>query len=82
MNHEVRLDILCCLVDGASLTAAQLSGRIGRSLTEVGYHIKLLYSHDLVARTGEKLGEEPLYAATLDEHDEWVWQAVEEHRRH
>jgi hypothetical protein len=82
VKHDVRLDILCCLVDGKSLTAMQLSARIGKPLREVAYHVKLLDSHDLVTRTGAQFGEHPLYAATLDGHDEWVREAIEEHRSH
>jgi len=80
VENDVRLDILCCLVDGEPFTVAQLGGRLGRSLTEVRYHVKLLCSHDLIVKTGEMDGEDPLYAATLDEHDEWVRKAVFDHR--
>jgi hypothetical protein len=82
VKHDVRLDILCCLVDGEALTAVQLSARIGRPLREVDYHVRLLDSHDLISRTGARVGEQPLYAATVDDHDEWVREAVEEHRSH
>lgn len=80
VKHDVRLDILCCLVDGESLTVAQLSARVGGSLAEMSYHVRLLDSHGLIGKTGEMGGEEPLYAATLDEHDEWVRKAVADHR--
>jgi DNA-binding transcriptional ArsR family regulator len=82
VKHDVRLDILCCLVDGQSLTTAQLSARIGKSIREVGYHVRLLDSCDLVARTDTTVGEQPLYDVTLDEHEDWVREAVEEHRPH
>jgi len=81
VKHAIRLDILCCLVDGQSLALAQLSGRIGRPPREMGYHVKLLESHELIAKTGAKVGEQPLYDSTLDEHEDWVREAVEEHRR-
>jgi DNA-binding transcriptional ArsR family regulator len=81
VTNKVRLDLLCCLVDDPPSTVTQLSARVGRSLTAVAYHVKLLETHDLVRKTGETDNEEPLYAATLDEHDEWLWEAVEAHRR-
>ena len=81
VKNEARLDILCCLVDGPPLTIAQLSARVGTSLTAVAYHVKLLETHDLVRKTGETDNEEPLFAAPLDEHDEWLREAVEVHRR-
>jgi DNA-binding transcriptional ArsR family regulator len=80
VKHDLRLDILCCLVDGEPLTVGQLSARTGKSRTEVSYHLKLLNSHDLVGATGKMSAHEPLYAATLDEHDEWVRKAVMSHR--
>jgi DNA-binding transcriptional ArsR family regulator len=81
VNHEGRLDLLCCLLDGEPLAVPQLSARVGRSLSEVGYHIRLLASHGLVEGTGGLDEGYRLYAATLDSHPEWVREAVEAHRR-
>jgi hypothetical protein len=68
-------------VDGEPLAVPQLSARVGRSLTEVGYHLKLLQSHSLVEKTGGLVDGDPLYGATLDGHPDWVREAVEAHRR-
>jgi DNA-binding transcriptional ArsR family regulator len=81
LNHEGRLDLLCCLLDCEPLAVPQLSARVGRSLSEVGYHIRLLESHDLVEQTGGLDEGNPLYAATVDRHPEWVREAVEAHHR-
>ena len=81
IENEFRLDILCCLLDSLPLTVAQLSARVSKSLTAVSYHVKLLETHDLVRQAGQADNEEPLYVATVDEHDAWTRVAVETHRR-
>lgn len=81
VKHDGRLDVLCCLVDDRPLAVPQLSARTGRSLTAVGHYVKLLDSFGLVETTENPDGGEPLYAATLDRHPDWVREAVEEHRR-
>ena len=35
----------------------------------------------LVEKIADPGGEEPLYVATLDDHPDWVREAIEEHRR-
>jgi hypothetical protein len=81
VNHEGRLDLLCCLLDGAPLSARQLSARIGRGLSVVGHWVKLLEAFDLIGQVGDRGDAEALYAATLDEQPDWVREAVENHRR-
>jgi hypothetical protein len=81
VKHDGRLDVLCCILDGGPLAIPQLSARTGRPLGAVDHYIKLLESFDLVARAGDLDGGEPLYVATLDDHPDWVREAVEEHRR-
>lgn len=80
VKHDGRLDLLACLVGREPLAVPQLSAETGLSRTAVRHHVKLLCSFDLVERAGE-LGGEPRYAATLDEHPDWVREAVEERRR-
>lgn len=80
VRHDLRLDILCCLVGGEPLTATQLSGRIGKALTEVVYHVIMLDSYGLIEARAGAYGGAPSYAATLDGHPAWVRRAVEEHR--
>jgi DNA-binding transcriptional ArsR family regulator len=79
--HDLRLDILCCLVGSDPLTVAQLSSRVGKSPRSVGHHVKLLDSFGLIKKTGDQEGEEPVHAACLDEHPDWVSEAVRDHRR-
>jgi hypothetical protein len=81
VKHDGRLDVLCCILDGGPLAASQLSARIGRPLKAVDHYVKLLDSFGLVKKLGDLDGGEPLYAATLDEHPDWVREAVEGHRR-
>lgn len=81
VTHDMRLDMLCCLVDGEPLTVSQLSARTGKSLKAVNHNIKQLESIDLVEKAGEPGSREPQYAANLDRHPDWVREVVEEHRR-
>lgn len=78
--HDGRLDVLCCLLDGGPLSVTQLGARIGESSQTVHYWVSLLDSFSLVQRLGDPGGRRPLYAATLDEHPDWVREAVEGHR--
>jgi DNA-binding transcriptional ArsR family regulator len=81
VKHDGRLDVLCCILDGGPLAIRQLSARTGGSLQAVGHWVKLLESFDLVEKIADLDGGEPLYAATLDSHPDWVREAIEEHRR-
>lgn len=75
------LDLLCCLIDGKSLSAPQLSAKTGRSLKLVVQDLELLDSLYLVKRTDDPGNGERLYAGTFDERRGWVQKKVEEHRR-
>lgn len=79
VKHDGRLDMLSCLLDGEPLAVPQLSAETGLSMTAIRHHVKLLDAFDLVEKAGE-LGGEPRYAATLDDHPDWVREAVAEHR--
>ena len=81
VKHEGRLDVLCCILDGGPLAVPQLSARTGRPLNVTDHYIKLLDIYGLVEKFADLDGGEPLYAATLDEHPDWVREAVEEHCR-
>jgi len=82
VKHDGRLDVLCCILDGGPLAIPQLSARTGRPLNVVGHWVKLLDSFGLIEKIGDfEDGGEPLYATTLDEHPDWVREAIEEHRR-
>ena len=81
VKHDGRLDVLCCILDGGPLAVPQLSARTGRSPQAVSHYVKLLESFDLLGKVGDLDGGEPLYAATLDEHPDWVREAIEGHRR-
>lgn len=81
IEHDGRLDALCCLDDDGPLTATAISARIGLSITAVTYYLGSLDSHDVARKTGEQEGGESLYESRLDEQPEWVRKAVEAHRR-
>lgn len=81
MKHDGRLDVLCCILDGGPLAVPQLSARTSKSLKAVGHYVKLLESFGIIEKIADLDGGEPLYVATLDEHPDWVREAVEEHRR-
>jgi hypothetical protein len=82
VRHDGRLDVLCCILDAGPLTVTQVSARTGGSLRAVAYWIELLDSFDLVGKIDDPDDGEPLYAATLDDHPDWVRDAIERHRRH
>jgi Bacterial regulatory protein, arsR family len=81
VRHDGRLDVLCCILDGGPLAVPQLSARTSQSPKAVAHYLRLLESFDLVEKVADLDGGEPLYVATLDEHADWVREAVEEHRR-
>jgi hypothetical protein len=80
VQHDGRLNLLCCLVDGGPLTVPQIAARIGESSPTVRYWANLLDSYDLIEEHDRLADGEPLYAAALDDQPEWVWGAVREHR--
>ncbi len=80
VNHDGRLNLLCCLLDAGPLSVPQLAARVGESRQAVRYWIALLDSFDLVERREELAGGGLLYEATLDDHPEWVREAVRQHR--
>lgn len=79
VEHDVRLDILCCL-DGEPLTIPQVSARIGKDERHVAHHMTMLDSFDLVEQAGEAESGQPLYVARVKEHPAWVARAVNKHR--
>ncbi len=81
VKHDLRLDILCCLADGESLTVPQMSARTGRDERLVGHHLRLLEAFCLVGKEGDARGGQSFYVASLDEHPDWVREAVESHRQ-
>jgi DNA-binding transcriptional ArsR family regulator len=80
IEHDGRLDILCCFEDDKPLTVTALSARTGESPEATAYHLKPLLSHGVVRKTGEQEGGEPLYESRLGDQPEWVQRAVEAHR--
>lgn len=80
VRHEGRLDVLCCIIDGGPLAVAQISARIGQPARLVRHWVELLDRFDLVEKLGALDGSEPLFAATLDDHPDWVRAAVDAHR--
>jgi DNA-binding transcriptional ArsR family regulator len=80
VKHDGRLDVVCCILDGGPLAVPQLSARTGKPAKAVEHYLKLLESFGLVEKVGDLDGGEPLYAATLDGHPDWVRETVDEHR--
>ncbi len=81
IEHDGRLDILCCFEDDRPLTPTALSARTGDSPEVTSYHLKPLLSHGVVRKTGEQQDGESLYESGLGDQPEWVQKAVEAHRR-
>lgn len=81
VKHDGRLALLCCLLDGGPLSVPQLAARTGEPPRSVRYWVSLLDAFSLVDRLGDLDGGEPLYALTLDDHPEWVREAVERCRQ-
>jgi DNA-binding transcriptional ArsR family regulator len=81
IEHEGRLDILCCFEADEPLTAAAIGARTGESSEATTYHLKPLLSHGLVRRTGEQEDGEPLYESCLEDQPKWVREAVEKQCR-
>jgi len=80
VNHDGRLNLLCCLLDAGPLSVPQLAARAGESPQAVRYWVSLLDLFDLVEMRGVLDDGEPLYSVTLDDHPEWVREAVRQHR--
>jgi len=81
VRHDGRLDVLCCLVDGAPLALPQLTAMTGMPTAAVSHYVDLLCSFGLVAKVAGPDGGDSLYTTTLDEHPDWVRAAIEKHRR-
>jgi hypothetical protein len=80
VEHDGRLDILCCLSGGA-LTIAQIGARTGRGERYVGHHMEVLRSFHLVKPNGKTESGQALYVAKLKEHPPWVAKAVNDHQQ-
>lgn len=81
MKHDGRLDVLCCLVGGGPLGIPQVAARINEPAQTVRYWMRLLESFRLVEKMGALDGGEPLYVVTLEDHPDWVREAIDEHCR-
>jgi DNA-binding transcriptional ArsR family regulator len=81
IEHDGRLDILCCFEGDEPLTPTALSARTGGSPLATSYHLESLLSHGVVRRTGEQQDGESRYESRLGDQPEWVQTAVAAHRR-
>ena len=79
VEHDARLDILCCLDPDESMAIAQVSTRTGIHPTLTKHHINILDAFSLVGKKEEE-GGQAFYVARLDEQPDWVREAVETHR--
>jgi predicted transcriptional regulator len=80
VKHDGRLDVLCCLLDGGPLDVPQVAARINESAQAVRYWMRLLESFSLVEKVADLYGQEPLYTLTIQDHPDWVREAIDEHR--
>lgn len=80
VRHDGRLNVLCCLLDSEPLSVPQLGARIGESSRTMRYWVHLLDSFSLVQRCGDLQDGELLYGVSLNDHADWVRDAVEGHR--
>ena len=81
VKDSSRLDIVCCLIDGERLTFPQINARTGLFQSTVLDGLRLLKDFKLIVEVDHLEDGEPLYAATLDDHPDWVREAIEEHHR-
>lgn len=80
VEHEGRLDVMCCLENEGPLGTEQLAAKTGRPRRAIGRYLRLLGTLELVNRVKAD-GGATVYELTLDDHPDWVREAVENHRR-
>ncbi len=80
VEHDGRLNLLACLSRNGPMSVPQLAAQIGESVPAVRYWVRLLDSRGLVKALVEGAEEEPSYVLTLDEHPDWVREAIALHR--
>ena len=71
--------MLCCILDRTA-GRPQISARIVEPEGLVRHWLKTLHALSLVQRIGTPGDGEPLYAATLDNHPDWVRAVIARHR--
>ena len=79
VKHDGRLDVLCCLIDSGPLGIPQVAARTIAPAQTVRYWMRLLESFSLVEKVADLGGQEPLYVVNLNEHPDWVREAIDEH---
>lgn len=80
LEHNGRLDVLCCLLEDGPLVMSQVIARTGESFKAVRYWLRGLESFGLVEKLADPAGGEPLHSATPDEQPDWM-RCVIEYRR-
>ena len=80
VQHDARLDILCCLDADEPMDVAQVSGRTGIETRRAEHHMRILEAFGLVGAEQNGTGGRVLYVLRLDRQPEWVSEAVESHR--
>jgi DNA-binding transcriptional ArsR family regulator len=81
IEHDARLDILCCLAEGEPLAVEQVSGKAGMHPTRTAHHMRILEAFGLVGKKRKGRSGQTLYVARLEEHPPWVARAVNDHRQ-
>jgi hypothetical protein len=79
VRHDGRMNVLRCLWDGEPSSVPEIAHRIGETPQRVRYWIGLLDAFQLLERKGGFVNGEPTYVVTLDNHPEWVREAVRDH---
>ena len=79
IEHEGRLDLICCLVDKGPLTVPGMSAETGKAPLAVAFLLEQLELYRVVWQTGDRVGREPLYEERLRDHPAWMRRLVEKH---
>lgn len=80
VEHDARLDILCCLDPSEPASIAQVCSKTGLHMKQANHHLRILAAVGLV---GNKDGEggQALYVTRLKQSPAWVTRAVNRHRQ-
>lgn len=80
VEHDARLDILCCLHPSEPMGVAQVSSKTGMGPRLATHHLRILDSFGLVSEAGDTGDGQALYVTCLRESPAWVTRAVNHHR--
>jgi predicted transcriptional regulator len=81
VEHDARLEILCCLHPTEPMGIAQVSSKTGMQPRCATHHLRILDSFGLVSGTEDVEGGQALYVTRLKQSPAWVTRAVNRHRQ-